>query len=207
MSAVVPFYENDYFSHNLPLGTLHNRAGTKMCYMPGELFVGIQRALEDETGPAWRLILKRCGEIWGARVAKRFEEELRQFYGRAPGELPMEEFARIVEAHFRYHGWGNLELEWDHAERGLITATLSNSGFAEMIGSCNAPIDALVSGLLAALIGRFAERSDIVCYETECVAMGADRCRFILGSEARLAKVPDWIEDGTDHETIIELLT
>ena len=202
----VPFYENDYFEHNLAKGTLFNRSGTKMCMMPSELLLGLQKALEDETGPAWRMILKRCGEIWGRRVAKRFQKELTDFYGRPLHDLPMREFAQLVESHFRYHGWGNLKLEFSHAEAGLITARMENSAFVEVVGASEYPVDGLVSGLLSQLIAEGSERDDIECYETQCSAQGAPYCRFIVGIGGRLSKLDEWVEEGLEHEEIMTRL-
>ncbi|MEQ8821787.1 MAG: hypothetical protein RLY93_16235 [Sumerlaeia bacterium] len=202
----VAFYENDYLRHDLRGGTLFNRSGTKMCYMPSELLIGLQRTLEDETGPAWRLILKRVGQIWGRRVARRFRQEMQEFYGRPLFDLPMREFTTLLEAYFRYHGWGLLTLDFTHANSGLIAAKLENSAFVEVIGNSDVPIDSIVSGLLAELVSEVAERDDIECFETECSAMGAPCCRFILGIKGRIGKVPDWVEEGLSHEEVLERL-
>lgn len=206
MTTQLPFYETDYLRHDLLLGTLHNRNGTKLCYMAGELLFGIQKALEDETGPAWRLILKRCGRIWGRRVAQRFAAETSQFYNRPLNDLPMEEFVALLEGQFRYHGWGLLKLDFTHAEKGIIQASLRNSAFVESVGASATPIDSLVSGLLSELFQEVSERKDLECYETECTAQGKDVCRFVIGTEGRVGIVPELIEQGWSHDQVVRHL-
>lgn len=202
----VPFYENDYFRHDLRGGTLFNRSGTKMCYMPSELLIGLQKALEDETGPAWRVILKRCGQIWGKRVSRRFAREMSEYYGRPMYDLPMAEFAKLVESYFAYHGWGRLTLDFALAPSGILCARLENSAFVEVLGASDLPVDSIISGLLAELIAQVAERKDIECYETECTAMGAACCRFVIGVAGRLGNVPKWVEEGSRHEDVVARL-
>jgi predicted hydrocarbon binding protein len=166
----------------------------------------LRKALEDETGDAWRAILKRCGRIWGNRVARRFQREVGDYYGRPLHDLPMDEFTRLLEAYFRCHGWGNLRLDFSLAASGIITARLTNSAMVEVLGTSPHPVDSIISGLLAALIAQVSDRTDIECYETECTAMGAACCRFIIGIQGRLSKVPDWVENGTGHDECIQRL-
>jgi predicted hydrocarbon binding protein len=200
------FFLSDYLRHDLRKGTLFNRSGTKMCLMPSELLFGLRKALEDETGDAWRAILKRCGRIWGNRVARRFQREVTDYYGRPMHDLPMSEFTQLLEAYFRCHGWGNLRLDFSLASSGIITARLTNSAMVEVLGTSPQPVDSIISGLLAALIAQVSDRTDLECYETECTAMGATCCRFIIGLQGRLAKVPDWVESGVGHDDCIARL-
>jgi predicted hydrocarbon binding protein len=200
------FFQSDYLKHDLRRGTLFNRSGTKMCMMPAELLFGLRKALEDETGDAWRAILKRCGRIWGNRVARRFQREVGDYYGRPLYDLPMSEFTQLIEAYFRSHGWGNLRLDFTLAPSGIITARMTNSAMVEVLGTSPQPVDSIISGLLGALIAQVSDRTDIECYETECTAMGATYCRFILGIQGRIAKVPAWVEEGLGHDACIERL-
>lgn len=199
----VPFYEENYFNHDLRRGTLFNRAGTKMCFLPPELIGAMKRVLEEETGPAWSHILKRVGMIWGSRVASRFTNELREYYNRPLHEMPMREMLTVLEGYFRYHGWGDLRLDMGWSESGLIMATMHNSAFAEIFGACEVPVDSVVAGLLSRFISEVSEREDIDCQETACVAMGNPDCRFIVGTRARIAPLERWMELGMDHDAIV----
>lgn len=199
----VPFYGGDYFRHDLQRGTLFNRYGTKMCYMPSELMLSLKQILAEETGEAWIGILKRAGRIWGRRVARRFEQEVTTFYGRPLHEMPVRELMSILEGHFAYHGWGDLTLDFDRAEHGFIMARLSNSAFVEITGRSPRPVDSLVCGLLSEFFCQLSERTDIDCVETECSAMGVPQCRFIIGTGARLSLVERMVDQGRSHEEIV----
>ena len=202
INTAIPFYERDYFHHNLSRGTLHNRFGTKMCFMPSELLLALKQVLEEEAGDAWALILKRSGRIWGRRVARRFEKEISDYYGRPLHEIPVKELIRLLEGYFRYHGWGDLKLEFDRSEFGFIFARLSNSAFVEITGRSAQPVDSLVSGLLGEFFCQLAERTDVECIETECTAQGHPVCRFVVGTSARLSVVQKLLEDGWNHDQI-----
>jgi predicted hydrocarbon binding protein len=202
----VAFFEHDYFRHDLLKGTLHNRGGTKMCYLPCELIQSLKDVLEEETGEAWSQILFRVGRIWGRRVARRFHAELQQFYQRPLDEMPMPEFVAILEGYFRYHGWGLLRLDFAHGESGVIQATLENGAFVELIGMSSKPVDSIVTGLLSEFFCQISDRTDVDCLETQCVACGAPVCRFVITTEARLSAVRRMAESGSTHDAILEQL-
>ncbi len=199
----IPFYENDYFAHNLRTGTLFNRSGTKMCYLPSELLLSLKQVMEEEIGDSWRQVVYRVGRIWGRRVARRLQKELTDFYNRPLHEMPVREFTAILEGYFRYHGWGDLRLELAHAHAGYIVATLENGAFVEVVGAGNGPVDSIVCGLLSEFLCQISERTDIDCVETECAATGRPRCTFILGIESRLGTVRRMVEEGRQHEEIL----
>lgn len=202
----VPFFENDYLKYDLRRGTVHNRAGTKMCYLPSELIQALKEVLEDEVGDAWSQILHRVGRIWGRRVARRFQSELQQYYQRPLYEMPMPEFIGILEGYFRYHGWGRLRLDFSVAEGGVIMATLENGAFVELLGNSTTPVDSIVCGLLGEFFNQISERSDIDCLETECAACGAPVCRFLITIDARLAEARRLLAEGLKHDAIVERL-
>ncbi len=202
----VPFYEEDYFVHNLKKGSVHNRCGTKMCFMPNELLFGLYETLQEEVGDAWTQVIERVGKIWGKRVAKRFENEMTEYYGRPVYELPMTEFKKIVEAFFAYNGWGVLTLNFSHSDTGIITARLKNSAFAEILGTTNGRVDGIVSGLLGELFNQMSDREDIVCYETECISRGDNHCSFVMGISSRLKPVASWIDEGISQSEIVSRL-
>lgn len=201
------FYGDDYLRHDLRRGTLHSRAGTKMCYLPSEMLIGLHQTLEEEIGEAWPDVMESIGRIWGARVAKRFEREAESYYNRPVHDLPMSEFVALVEGFFRYHGWGKLVIDFGMANNGLLSAKLENSAYVEILGASPRPVDHIVAGLLGSLVGRTSERNDVICYETECTAMGAPVCRFVIGIQIRLKDVPQWISQGISHEQIMERLS
>ncbi|MDX2176009.1 MAG: hypothetical protein SF028_06015 [Candidatus Sumerlaeia bacterium] len=203
MIQPVPFFETDYFIHDLRRGTVHNRSKTKLCFMPSEFLLALKQVLEEETGDAWREIMLQSGRIWGKRVAKRFHKEMSDFYGRPLHELPTREFMNLLEAFFRYHGWGLLTIDLQHAEHGYIVAKLENSAFVEITGPSRQPVDMIVAGLLGQFIAHVSERPDVECVETACSATGAPHCMFLVGIAARLQTARNIIAEGGTHEDVL----
>ena len=59
------------FEWDLRQGVIFNPAKTRLCLFSADLLSGVYKALLDEAGEAWSLIFKRCGQIWGGRLARR----------------------------------------------------------------------------------------------------------------------------------------
>lgn len=202
----IPFFEDDYLRHDLRRGTLFNRSGTKMCYMPSEMVTALVTVLREETGDSWTAVMRRVGRLWGRRVAKRNAREFSDFYQRPLHDLPAKELAVLVEGFFRYSGWGLLTLDFSHARHGFITARLDNSAFVEVVGASDAPVDSIVAGLLAEFFAQVSERPDLDCIETECASMGAPACRFIVGIAARINPAERMRAARSTHDEIISEL-
>ncbi|MBI1292503.1 hypothetical protein GC173_14890 [bacterium] len=204
----VPFFEADYFSHDLRQGTVFNRSGTRQCFMPSEMIAALVGVMQDEVGPAWREVVARVGRLWGRRVARRYQRELVDFYNRPLHEMPMRELVSLLEGFFRYQGWGLLTLDFSLAERGLIQARLENSAFVEIVGVSDGPVDHIVCGLLAEFFNQVSERTDLECVETECCSAGAPACRMVVAITPRINVVRDQLALGLPHETLVnEILT
>jgi len=200
----VPFFELDYFRHDLRAGTVFNRSGTRQCFMPSEMIAALMAVMEEETGPAWREIVARVGRLWGRRVARRYQRELSDFYNRPLHEMPMSELIVLLEGFFRYHGWGLLKLNLSLAERGVIQARLENSAFVEIMGVSDGPVDYIVCGLLAEFLNQVSERTDIECVETECASNGASSCRMIIAISSRIDLIRrDLASGGAGHDTLL----
>lgn len=200
----VPFFEVDYFNHDLRRGTVFNRSGTRQCFMPSEMISALMSVMQEEAGGAWRDVIARVGRLWGRRVARRYQKELADFYNRPLHEMPMKELVVLLEGFFRYQGWGLLTLDFSMAERGVIQARLENSAFVEIIGLSDGPVDYIVCGLLAEFFNQVAERTDLECVETECCAAGAPACRMILAITPRIDLIRDQLGSSASHETLLQ---
>lgn len=62
---IVPnlFYPTYYYRLNVRTGVMQNAFGTKCCTFSGYALQGLYTAPKDETGPAWHLVMRRCGEL------------------------------------------------------------------------------------------------------------------------------------------------
>lgn len=200
---VPDLYDVDtYFRVDTRTGVMNTASGARCLTLSTEFLRGLWTSLSDECGPAAGFVLKRCGQMWGRRFAKRFVSEVGTFYQRPLEELPMLKFNLLLERFLATHGWGRLTLDYSLIHRGLITAECTDTIFASVVGSHNEPVDHLLAGVLSAIFSETSGR-DLDCHETQCLAMGAPCCTFVVGLSARVADVPDWVKAGQNHDAVL----
>lgn len=200
------FFSHDACRYDLLAGTAHNAAGSRVIYLSADIIKGIHQALLDETGPAWRLILKNCGILWGRRVARHLDRELGLMFNASPADLPVAEYIRLVESYFSAHGWGLLKIDLARAEsHGVITASLENSLFAEVLDSETARVDYLVAGILRSLFAHISGQ-ELDCQEIASVRAGAPCGLFVITGTQRLDALESRIEQGEDAGLLLSTL-
>lgn len=201
--AIENFYEDGWLKFDLRWGVIRNRAGTREVVLNSDLLQGIYAALVDEAGPAWGVILKRCGKIWGSRLAKRMDKEFSDFYRQPFHEQRLGQFAFLIQEYFRRSGWGGLDLDLTQTlQTGLILASCRNTIFGSVIKGEEEPVDFIVAGILASVFTHAAAR-ELECYQTECISLGAPKSQFVIGVPDRLAKVPGLIRQKVSHDAIV----
>ena len=60
------FDPDQYYQLNVRTGVMQTAFGSKCCTLSGHALRGLYRGLKHEAGPAWHMILRRCGENWGS---------------------------------------------------------------------------------------------------------------------------------------------
>ena len=200
------FFSQDSNRYDLSAGTAYNAAGSRVIYLSTDVVKGIHQALVEETGPAWRLILKNCGTLWGRRVAKHLDHELGLIFNVNPAELPVAEYLKLVEGYFSTHGWGLMKLDLSKAEsHGVITATLENSLFSEVLDQETSRVDYLVAGVLRSLITHIAGH-DLDCHEIASTRSGSPHGFFAITAASRLEALESRIEKGESADTLLASL-
>jgi predicted hydrocarbon binding protein len=200
------YFSQDSNRYDLLAGTAANAAGSRVIYLSADVVQGIHRALVTESGPAWKLILKNCGTLWGRRVAKHLDRELRMLFGAAPADLHFAEYVKLVETYFGAHGWGRLNLDLSRAQsHGIVTATLENSLFSEVLAEETSRVDFLVAGVLRALFSHISEQ-DLDCHEIASARSGAPHGLFVITGLKRLEALESRIDSGEPAEELIASL-
>ncbi len=201
------FFDESSCKYDLTAGTAHSSGGTRIIYLPEDAIHGIYSSLMEETGPAWKLILKNCGLLWGKRVARNLDRELDLLFSTNQGDLQIKEFVRVVEGYFATHGWGLVTLDLSYAQSfGFIHATMKNSLFAAVLDKEVEPVDSMISGILASIIGAHTD-CDIDAIEIACSRSGAAQCEFIISATERIEKIESEMEEGKSASEILESLT
>lgn len=199
-------FDRDSLITDLREGVVSNQANGRLCLLSTDLLQGVYEAIFDEAGPAWGLMFKNCGRVWGTRVARRLDEESKLLLGKPFSELQVDEFLHFISGYFVFHGWGIVELDLTHAEeRGVVEATLQNSIFAEVIEEPEegAFVDSMIAGILAALMSHVAGQ-DLDCLQTECSSQDSELSRFIISGSERVEDAEERLESGESHQQILE---
>ena len=200
------FFSHDANRYDLLAGTAYNAAGSRVIYLSADVVKGIHLALLNETGPAWRLILKNCGILWGRRVAQHLERELSLMFNASPSDLPVAEYLRLVEGYFCAHGWGLLKLDLSRAEsHGVITASLENSLFSEVLDEETGRVDFLVAGILRSLFAHISGQ-ELDCQEIASTRAGASHGLFVITAAKRLDSLEERIEKGEPADQVLAAL-
>lgn len=200
------YYATDaYVRGDLEMGLLENRRGDRLLAIPETLIQAIYSGLNKETGQASRLVLFNCGRWWGKNFYTRFREELTEYYGTALADMTMAEFIQCLQQCWLTYGWGKIELDQTHQNRGFLVIKTWNSPFAAHAPKGERPFCFLEAGALSAFFSQLVGK-ELHCIQTTCESMEADCNRFILGLTRRLEPAEAMVESRLEHDTILERL-
>jgi predicted hydrocarbon binding protein len=194
--------DDDGFQFDLRQGVFYNPAGTRCCLLSTDLLRGVYLALVEEAGEAWTVILKNCGRIWGERLAKRLDGELRKLFQTELGDLPVGRFVECLREYFAFHGWGELLIETEHtAERGCVEASLRDSIFLEVVDDSQAMVDWLMCGILASIFSYLSGQS-LDALQTACPSQGAPTSQFLISAPERIEVAIERLAQGARHQEL-----
>lgn len=157
----------------------------------------LRGALFRDLGPSAATYLQDAGFAGGAALHAAFSEWLALNGAPAPAAIPATDFAHYATTFFRDSGWGSLEMgTLDDAVATIDSADWSE---ADPLSGLEFPGCHITTGMLADFFGRVAG-APLAVMEVECRSMGADRCRFLLGSSDVMQRVYDLMADGTSYD-------
>ncbi|MBW4473002.1 MAG: 4-vinyl reductase [Stenomitos rutilans HA7619-LM2] len=192
-----------YVKGDLEMGLLENRRGDRLLALPETLIQAIYSGLQKETGQASRLVLFNCGRWWGKNFYTRFREELTDYYGTALADMSMLEFINSLQSCWAAYGWGKIELDHAHQQRGFLLIKTYGSPFASQAPKGDVPVCFLEAGVLSAFFSQLTGR-ELHCIQTTCESLNADCNRFLLGLNSRLQPAEIMVEDHLDHDSIMQ---
>ena len=169
--------------------------GNALVAMTRDSLLALRAAMFRDVGPNAASLLQEAGFAGGQALFGTFGNWLASRGLPAPESLPAAEFGARATEFFRDAGWGSLEL-------GALdsVATVDSSDWAE--GDPAFPLDFpgcyYTSGVMADFFGRLAG-APVAVMEVECRSMGAERCRFLIGSGETLQKVYDSMSQGESY--------
>lgn len=182
----------DYFSNpgflklDVKAGVLRSRGGTRMIAVNEDFLRGFVAACEHETGPAANLVLRRCGEFFGQRLARRFEAELGQFAGVSLRDRKMAEFDLLVRDLWSGTGLGRLAVDWDRGQHGFLPVQLEDSPM-QNIGPSGHTGDDMFAGILCGFFSGFCD-ADMRSVQTGDLRLGDKEGTTFIVASAEVAK-------------------
>lgn len=173
--------------------------GNALLAMTRDSLLALRAALFRDLGPNAAALLQEAGFAGGGALYDAFSAWLAERGLGTPENLAASDFATRATEFFRDAGWGSISL-------GALdsVATIDSSDWAE--GDPGNPMEFpgcyYTSGVLADFFGRLAGESMSVM-EVECRSMGAERCRFLVGSGEVMQRVYDEMGNGVPYEEAV----
>lgn len=187
-------------------GTVRIADRERRIYVTSETLYGIYKALSNETGDAWKIILKGCGADWGNKVLERLDRELAARQQKNMGEVTVTDFCGFVEQFFAYYGWGTMEVDLADAEyAGIVRCTLRNSLMAEAVKDVSGPVDFIVTGMLKAIFSRIAN-TELDCVQVSCQrSADGSVCEFLVSAPERIERIENLAGQSSVDDAIAQL--
>ncbi|AFZ54089.1 V4R domain-containing protein [Cyanobacterium aponinum UTEX 3222] len=199
------FAPSAYVQGDFELGLLETRLGSRLIALPEVFLQGVYEGLNEELGQASGLVLYNCGKWWGKSFYRRFLQEVSEYYETPLAQMEMVEFLSCLKQCWKTHGWGVIEFNFDYYSQGFIVVNTVNSPFAQAApqgeGFACQPEAGILTSFFSQLTGE-----DLLALQTSCESMGASANYFIIGLNERMKSAKAWLEEGHDHEMVINLL-
>ncbi len=177
-------------------GTVVDPSGTRVIFLCTDIMRGIHAALSYEAGPAWKIVLKRCGQLWGKRMFRTLNQQAQTVVQRRIDKISVEDFLAQLAAMLNFGGWGLIEFDLNTAPRhGYLRATLRNSVFSDALSELREPVDFMMAGMLGGLFSEIA-REELDGIEVSSPLTGSDSSLFLISSAARVGALEELHEGG-----------
>lgn len=199
------FSSPSFVRTELSAGTLRSQGGTRLLGISEDFLRGFVMACEHETGPATVLILHRCGQFYGAGLARRSEAELSAHLGRSLRDCSMNEFQILVEDLWNGYGLGQLKTDWSCGQNGFLALKLSHSPMQD-IGPKGHLSDDMFAGVIEGFFCHFAGEG-LTCIQTGDLRMGdREGTTFVLVPAESAQRVHGLISARVPHSKIVQQL-
>jgi predicted hydrocarbon binding protein len=153
----------------------------------------LHTSLFRDLGGTAATYLQDAGYSGAGQIYSAFERWLAARGGPAPEALSLDDFGQSVSDFFAASGWGTLAFSpGDHG-----VATIETKDWAEAVTADGSEMSGcyFTTGILADFFGRIID-AQISVMETECRSMGSHRCKFLIGTPAKLQEIYEQMAAG-----------
>jgi predicted hydrocarbon binding protein len=175
--------------------------GSDMIGVPRDSIVALRTVLFRSDSAAAASSLYEAGYAGGGALHDAFVRWCRWKKLPVAENMAMSEFAQHASGFFSELGMGALDVGTLHD--AALTLDSANWSEAEPSTGMQFPGCYLSAGMLTEFLGRLAG-SPVTVLEVECRSMGAQRCRFLVGSAETMQQVYEAMAQGTAYETVLQ---
>ncbi len=184
---------------------MRQRTGVRGLHVTEDFVVGLQQGLEEEVDDAAGLVMYRAGYEWALQDMKAFDARFAAEFG-GQTTLTKANVFFVLESWWwplTAEGWGTWRVDLSRRKEGLIFVDVFDSAVAKSIGNIGKPVCYLYAGMLAGVFTYLSQR-ELSGIEIQCYAMGADFCKFLIGSEKQINAASFWVQEGASAQDIFE---
>ena len=196
----------DSLNFDLYEGTVVDPSDTRSIFLGTDILRGIHAALSYEAGAAWKIVLYRCGFLWGQKTLRYFVRQSQGAFGAKFEQISVAAFLGNLVTFMNFNGWGVLSFDLRHATaHGVLKFELRKSIFSEALEHLREHVDFMVAGMLAGIFSDLA-RADLACIEVCSALTGAPTSVFLLSAKDRIEGLRGALDGGADARELLEQL-
>ena len=196
----------DMLSFDLYEGTIIDPSDTRIIFLATDILRGIHAALAYEAGDAWRIVMYRCGFLWGQKTLQQFVRQSQGAFGAKFELISVDVFMGNFVAFIGANGWGVMSFDLSRlTTNGVLRFELKKSIFSEALEHLRDRVDFLVAGMLAGIFSDLS-RQDLSCIEITSALTGADASVFFVTASARVELLRSGVESGATEAELLEVL-
>jgi uncharacterized protein len=184
------FNPKSYVKSHPASGLLATRQGDRLIAIPEALLRSIPKILRVEAGEASYLALYTFGDNWGKSFGDRMVQEMVNYYRQPILDTISTEFFVNVQSVWAVHGLGKPVFDFSLADKGLVVATIENSGIDNGKTVEDKPSYrsfSLEAGFLAGWFSRLTGTSLRACASNWSAAPAS--MQFLIGSSSHIESI------------------
>lgn len=169
-----------------------------------DFFASLETLLSGHTEAQRREMLHRLGKEWGLQHALRVESFVQREHGLTLREVELQVALESFSGSLGTLGLGRFDVELGYRNRGLLLVIHHDSPFELLFADRDGQRNDLLAGLHAGFLSYLSGRS-LAGREIGRPLAAGQPCRFVVGTETRLARLFEPVEGSPDADLLVAL--
>ena len=190
--------------HDAAGGRLRDAAGATVVVADPDFWRALESLYDNREPDERRAELHRLGMQWGLHHALRVEGFVQSQHRRTLREVELQVALESLSGSIGVLGLGRFDVDLAYRERGLLLVEHHGSPFAAILSERDATRCDLLAGLHAGFLSYVSGRR-LAAREITCSQAPGAACRFVVGTERRLARLFDPVAGSVDAHLLVAL--